>query len=267
MPVLLTRPSSAVARATAVLLLDDGAQVRLFGPDVPSELKARGAFAAVGSPDDHGLLEAALAQVHTMVHVGPGLGVADAAHLEAEGVLALDAAARAGVQRVVLLSLPGADPASPDPLRAAAGRLEAHAAAGPYPSVVVRCGLVDTNATRDALAALPGTTHDHVEVAPVRVEDLAAGLLAIDEARSEATEGHVVFHAVGPERLPLAEYLDRVGVLSSDGSLDLVGRVYRPGGADAPLRTAIAGPWVEPSESVAADLWSFAGIEPRPVVA
>ena len=239
MPVLLTRPASAVARATASLLLDDGAQVRLFGTGAPGELRARGAFVADGTPDDHGLLEAALAQVHTMIHVGPGLTVDDADHLVVEARLALDAAERAGVQRVVVLSLPGADPHSDDPLRAAAGLVEADAESRPYPTVAVRCSLVDTPATRD--------------------------LLAIDEARSRATSGHVVFDAIGPEPLTLDAYLRQVGVRGEDGSTDLVGRVYRPGGADAPGRRAISGPWVPSDDSVAADLWSFAEHTPRPV--
>ena len=265
MPVLLTRPAAAVTRATASRLLDDGAQVRLFGQGAPSGLRARGAFVADGTPDDHGLLEAALAQAHTLVHVGPGLLVDDPEHLVVEAALAFGAAERAGIKRLVVLSLPGADPASDDPLRAAAGRVEADAAARPFPSVVVRCSLVDTPATRDLLAALPGHAHDDVVVAPLRVDDLASGLVAVDEARSRATRGHVVLHAAGPEPLTLDGYLRRVGVRGADGGTDLVGRVYRPGAVDALVRRVLAGPWTEPPTSVAADLWAFAGHEPRPV--
>lgn len=265
MPVLLTRPATAVARATASVLLDDGAQVRLFGQGAPSELRARGVFVAEGTPDDHGLLEAALAQAHTMIHVGPGLMVEDADHLVTEAALAFGAAERAGIQRLVVLSLPGADPASDDPLRAAAGRVEADAAARPMPSVVVRCSLVDTAATRDLVASLPGGALDHVVVAPLRVEDLAAGLLEIDRARSRATSGHVVFHAAGPESLTVDAWLRRVGVRGQDGAVDLVGRVYRPGSATSPGRRALAGPWTEPVGSPAADLWDFADHRPRPI--
>lgn len=266
MPVLLTRPSTAVARATASLLLDDGAQVRLFGPEVPNELRARGAFAAVGDPDDHGLLEAALAQVHTLVHAGGGLGVEDPDHLVIEARLVFGAAERAGVQRVIALSLPGAEPDSDDPLRAAAGRVEHDLQARPFPSVVVRPSLVDTSATRDLLATLPGTSHHDTVVAPVRVEDLARGLVAIDEARSRAAAGHVVFRADGPELLTIAAYLRQVGVRGEDGSMDLVGRVYRPGQAGGPARRALAaGPWTEPDDPATADLWSFAEHDPQPV--
>lgn len=264
MPVLLTRPETAVAAATASLLLDDGAQVRLFGPDVPSELRARGAFAAIGSTDDHGLLEAALAQVHTLVHIGPGLDASEPEQMVVEAHLALGAAERAGVQRVVVLSLPGADPASDDPMRAAAGRVEQLTAAQSCPTVVVRTSLVDTAATRDLLAALPGSL-DGAVVTPVRVDDLARGLVAIDEARSEAEAGHVVFRANGPQQLTVAEYLRQVGVRGEDGSVDLVGRVYRPGDADSPVRRALTGPWTEPDDDRTADLWAFAGHEPAPV--
>ena len=267
MPVLLTHPATAVARATASMLLGDGAQVRLFGPDVPSDLRTRGAFAAIGAPDDHGLLEAALEQVHTLVHVGPGLEVEHADHVLAEADLVLGAAERAGVQRIILLSLPGADPAAGEPLRAAAGRTEQDAAARPVPSVVVRPSLVDTGATRDLLASLPGTALDDTVVAPVTVADLARGLVAIDEARSRADEGHVVFRANGPEPLTVAQYLRRVGIRDEDGAVDLVGRVYRPGGADAPARRALAGPWTEPDDGPTADLWAFADHTPSPVTA
>lgn len=265
-PVLLTDPATAVARATASLLLDDGAQVRLFGPDVPSELRARGAFAAVGAPDDHGLLEAALEQVHTLVHVGRGLEADDPARLVTEAALVLDAAERAGVQRAVLLSLPGTDTAT-DPLRAALRQVERDARDRPFPTVVVRTSLVDTDAARDLLASLPGSELDEVVVAPLRVEDLARGLVAIDEARSEAAAGHVVFHASGPEPLTVAQYLQQVGVRDADGGRHLVGRVYRPGGEDAPARRALTGPWTEATRSAVADLWAFAGHEPSPVAA
>jgi hypothetical protein len=265
MPVLLTRPTTAVARATALQLLDDGAQVRLFGPDVPSGFKARGAFAAVGAPVDHGLLEAALEQVHTLVHTGLGLVVDDPAVLVAEASLVLDAAERAGVQRAVLLSLPGAADDAKDPLRRAAARVEADAAARPFPTVVVRASLVDTNATRDLLASLPGGELDGRVVAPLRTEDLAAGLVAIDEARSQASAGHVVFHAHGPEPLTVTDYLTRIGVRDAAGAADLVGRTYRPGDAASPARQALRGPWREPDLTPSADLWEFAGHTPRPV--
>lgn len=262
MPVLLTRPASAVATATASLLLDDGAQVRLFGPSAPVTLRARGAFVAIGDHDDVGVLEAALEQVHTLVHVGPGLLVDDPARLLAEGVAAVDAAVRAGVQRIVLLSLPGASLTAGDPLRRAAGALEEHVAVAPAPTVVVRPSLVDTAVVRDAAAFLTGTPDD-VVVAPVRVEDLAEGLLALDRARSRADEGHVVFRATGPEQLTLDDWLHRTGVRGAGGD-ELVGRTYRPGGSSV-LREALRGPWTDPADATTADLWAFAGIRPRPL--
>ncbi len=185
----------------------------------------------------------------------------------AEADLVLGAAERAGVQRVILLSLPGADPRADDPLRAAAGRIEQAAADRPFPSVVVRPSLVDTDTTRDLLATLPGTALDDTVVAPVTVADLARGLVAIDEARSQADQGHVVFRANGPEPLTVAQYLRRIGVRDQDGTVDLVGRVYRPGGADAPARRALAGPWTESDDGPTADLWAFADHSPSPVTA
>lgn len=264
MPVLLTRPRAAVAHATALALLADGAQVRTFGPDPTPDLRARGAFAASGDHDDHGRLEAALAQVHTLVHAGTPLLAGSTDRWLHEGVRAIDAAVRAGVQRLVLLSLPGASGAAADAARVAAGVLEDHAEAADLPSVVVRTALVDTPALRDAVAAI-GSTPDEVVVAPLRPEDLVEALVALDRARSSATSGHVVFAAAGPEPLTLDAWLRRTGVRSSGGATDFVGRTYRPGGASAPLRVALAGPWVEPDDAAVADLWDFAGIEPGPV--
>lgn len=260
--MLLTRPSAAVATAAAAALLDDGAQVRLFGPSAPASLRARGAFVASGDHDDVGLLEAALAQVHTLVHVGSGLLVDDPARIHGEGVAVVDAAVRARVERIVLLSLPGASVSADEPLRRAAGALEAHARSVDVPTVVVRPSLVDTEALRDAVAFLP-TTPDEIVVAPLRVEDLAAGLLEIDRARSEASSGHVVFRADGPEPLTLDQWLRRTGV-RGDGDADLVGRTYRPGGSST-LRAALAGPWTDPDDDRTADLWSFASLTPRPL--
>ncbi len=262
MPVLLTRPASAVAAATASALLDDGAQVRLFGPAAPPVLRARGAFVATADHDDVGVLEAALAQVHTLVHVGPGILADDPARVLAEGVGAVDAAVAAGVRRIVLLSLPGAAATAGDPLRRAAGAVEDHAAASPVPTVVVRPGLVDTDAVRDAVAFLP-TTPDDVVVAPVGVDDLAEALVAVDRARSRAAAGHVVFRAPGAEPLTLDQWLQRTGVRGA-GDADLVGRTYRPGGSPL-LLGALGGPWTEPADGRTADLWAFAGTSPRPL--
>lgn len=264
MPVLLTRPRAAVAHATALALLADGAQVRTFGPDPTPDLRAAGAFAASGDHDDHGRLEAALAQVHTLVHAGTSLLADSTDRWLHEGVRAIDAAVGAGVQRLVLLSLPGASHDADDPARAAAGILEDHAEAADVPSVVVRTSLVDTPALRDAVAAL-GPVPDEVVVAPLRTADLAEALVALDRARSSATAGHVVFAAAGPEPLSLDAWLRRVGVRGTGGATDFVGRTYRPGGATSPLRLALPGPWVEPQGAAVADLWAFAGLEPGPV--
>jgi len=264
MPVLITRPRAAVANATALALLDDGAQVRTFGPDPTPDLRAAGAFAASGDHDDHGRLEAALEQVHTLVHAGTPLLAGSTDRWLHEGVRTIDAAVRAGVQRLVLLSLPGASVDAADATRVAAGVLEDHAQAADLPSVVVRTALVDTAAMRDAVAAL-GPVPDEVVVAPVRVGDLVEALVALDRARSAATAGHVVFAAAGAEPLTLDAWLRRVGVRGAGGATDFVGRTYRPGAASSPLRLALPGPWVEPDDGRVADLWSFAEIVPGPL--
>lgn len=260
MPVLITHPETSLAGAVGRALLDDGAEVRTFGPAPAPGLRAAGAFHARGDHDDVGRLEAALTGVHTLLLIGPGLQ-ADPATWTRTGRGAVDAAERAGVARLLLCSLPGASVVADDPVRRAAGTLEDRLASAGPPSLVVRAGLVDTGPTRDAIAAL-GAVPDEIVVAPVGLADLAAGLVALDAARSQATSGHAVFTAVGPQELTLGAWLERVGVRSG-GATDFVGRVYRPGGAA--LRQALAGRWtLDADERALPSLWDFASLRPAP---
>lgn len=265
MPVLVTAADTLLGRRLTRRFLAEGGEVRAYagGNGEVASLRAAGAFLAVGDHDDEGRLEAALAQVHTVVHGVDPLLAAEGEELTRGAETLATAAANAGVRRLLALSLPGASPVADDELRRRLAAAEAAFAAAAIPSVVLRTSLVDSPELRDALAS---TTHpDDVrsqEVAPVRLEDLVELVVAFDRLRSRATEGHVVFAADGPEVLSVAGYLARVGV---DGG-PLVGRRYRGAGAHPLLSDALAGPWRNDDPGLP-DAWTFTEETPLPVTA
>jgi uncharacterized protein YbjT (DUF2867 family) len=261
-PVLVTEAHRPLARRLAARLLEEGGEVRVTAWGDVSSLRAAGAIVATGTPDDEGRLEAALADVHTVIHVGSGLLTRNlAADLVAAQVVAR-AASNAGVRRLIGLSVPGADLGSAEPLRRVKGRVEAILAAAAPPSVVVRVSLLDTPATRDALAT--GGLGAHVlatVVAPVQVPDLLELVVAFDRARGEARHGHLVVAADGPVRLPLGDHLRRLGV-ATPGAGGLVGRRFTDPARAPLLRGALTGgPWWSEDPAVL-DGWRFAGLQP-----
>lgn len=241
MPVLVNAAHRPVARLLVARLLEEGGQVRALARSGVSELRAAGVFTAVGDPDDEGLLEAACTGVHTLVHLGGGLG-GDPAAVRAEGLAVAAAAEGAAVRRVLLVTMVGADPASPDPLRRAHAEVAAAVAAADVPSVEVRVGLVDTAPVRALLAAVgpPAELREH-PVAPVTARDLVEVLVALDAARSRATDGHLVIAARGRAAT--------LGDLLADGGGRRGARLPAPAVRDA-LLTTLAGPWVEDDPAV-----------------
>lgn len=261
MPVLVTAAHQPLARRLAARLIEEGGEVRVFSSGEVGSLRAAGAFVATGTSDDEGRLEAALAQVHTVVHVGGGLMSPDPERLVRDAEVLARAATGAEVRRIVALSLPGAHPGAHEPLRAAKGRVEAILAEVPCPTIMLRVGLVDTPVLRDALATAGlGPEVMDIEVAPVRADDLTELVVAFDRARSRDREGHLVVAADGPERMSLAGYLDRVAI-DRPGRGSMVGRRLPDPAAVERLTTALRGPWWSTDERLV-DGWSFAGIEP-----
>lgn len=260
MPVLVTAATSPLGQLLVPRLLAEGGEVRAWcDPDGEAgRLRAAGAIVATGEPDDEGRLEAAMAQVHTAIHLDPGPLAADADELEVAGLTARTAAVNAGVRRFIHLSVPGADPSAADPLRAVEGRLEAALRDAPIPTVVVRASLIATPQLADALAAVPGERGSVASVAPVRPADLVEGLAALDAVRSEAHTGHVVFAADGPERMPIDELVGRLGRGSR------IGRRYVSGADVALLVASLEDDWVTDDGTVF-DLWEFVGHRPTPV--
>jgi uncharacterized protein YbjT (DUF2867 family) len=261
MPVLVTAAHQPLARRIAARLLEEGGEVRVFSSGEVASLRAAGAFVATGTRDDEGRLEAALEQVHTVVHVGGGIASPDPGQLVRDAEVLARAATGARVQRIVMLSLPGADPAAGEPLRAAKGRIEAVLAAVPCPTITLRVGLVDTPLLRDALAT-SGLDPDllDTEVAPVRAADVSELVVAFDRARSHSADGHLVVAADGPQRMSVAGYLDRVGVTRPGGG-SMMGRRVPDAAAVSRLVSALGGPWWS-TDATIVDGWAFAGQEP-----
>jgi uncharacterized protein YbjT (DUF2867 family) len=260
MPVLVTAAHQPLARRIATRLLDEGGEVRVVADGDVTALRAAGAFVATATSDDEGRLEAALAQVHTVIHVGGGLLTRDPGRIVVAAETLARAAAGAGVARIIMLSLPGAQPAATDPIRRAKARAEQVLAQVPCPTVVVRVGLVDGPALRDALvtAGLPPDVLA-TPIAPVRATDLLELIAAFDRARSSSPDGHLVVAADGPEQLSIAGYLDRVGA----GRISRVGRRLPDPAVVDRLAAVLTGPWRDEGPG-RVDGWSFA--EHRPEV-
>ena len=262
MPVLVTAAQHPLARRIATRLLEEGGEVRVTADGDVSTLRAAGAFVATAASDDEGRLEAALADAHTLVHVGGGIGTPDPARVVADAEVVARAAAGAGIRRLIALSLPGASPAATDPLRRAKGRMEEVFAGLTCPSIVLRCGLVDTPLLRDALltAGLPPEVMSTV-VRPVRVDDLVELIVAFDRARSSRSEGHLVVAADGPLAMSLVAFVERVTPTNTGGRPSRIGRRLPDQATTARLTAVLAGPWSQ-EESYLLDGWGFAGLEP-----
>lgn len=274
-PVLVTAAHQPLARRLAARLLEEGGEVRATADGDVSALRAAGAFIATATADDEGRLEAALADVHTVVHVGGGLATRDPQRIVADAEVVARAAAGAGVRRLIALSLPGASPQAADEVRRAKAAAEQRLSELACPTIVLRVGLLDTPWLRDTLitAGLPPELLT-TPIRPVRVQDLLELVVAFDRARATSREGHLVVAADGPHTTSVAGYLDRVVAGGVGGGADGVGagntgRISRVGRrlADAEvvarLAAVLAGPWQQDAPELV-DGWAFAGLDPAP---
>lgn len=257
MPVLVHAAHRPLGRALARRLKDEGGQIRATASSGVGLLRAEGVHTAACDPDDEGVLEAALTQVHTLVVLLGGLGRPDVASVRAEGLAAARAAAGADIERAVLVTVAGAHVDAADALRRAHGEVAAAFAALPLPSVELRTGLVDTSALRDLLvtAGLPEGVRSR-EVAPVDATALIELIVAVDAARSSATEGHLVLAVDGTHRHPLSDLLESSE--SRQGSRLTGRRVPTPEARDA-LLAQLDGPWWTDDPDVP-DGWGLFGI-------
>lgn len=257
MPVLVHAAHRAPARSLARRLLEDGGQIRATASTGVGLLRAEGIFTASCDPDDEGTLEAALTRVHTLVVLLGGLGHATTEGIVREGLAAARAAEGAEVQRVILVTLVGADPSSGDALRRAHGEVAAAFAALPLPTIEIRTGLVDTPTSTDMLlaAGLPPGVRART-VAPVPLDDLIELVVAIDHARSRAADGHLVVAADGPVRRTVEEHLALRPAGAGAGSGRLTGRRVPSSAEREALLATLAGPWWT-EDPLVPDAWTL----------
>lgn len=252
MPVLVNAAHRPLARLLVARLLEEGGQVRALARSGVAGLRAAGVFTAVGDPDDEGLLEAACTGVHTLVHLAGGLG-GDPDAVRAEGRAVAAAAEGAGVRRVLLVTMAGAAADATDPLRRAHAEVAAAVAAADVPSVEVRVGLVDTPVVRALVQAAgpPPELRAH-RLATVAAADLVEVLVALDAARSRATDGHLVIAATGPATT-VADLMD--------GSGGRRGARLPSPAVRAALMETLAGPWTEQDPAVPS-AWDLLDVVP-----
>lgn len=139
MPVLITGAAGRVGRALAQRLLDDGAQVRAYVRRPDADLKAAGAFLAVGDVCDVQRVEAALTGAHTIVHLVGGVrrGISPDLLNRETTECAVIAAHAADVTRFIFLSCAGASPQARDKHLRAKAAAEAHVRDSAIPEHVI----------------------------------------------------------------------------------------------------------------------------------
>lgn len=217
MPVLITGAERPLGRLCTRALAGGGGQVRVYVDDSEVEtgtidgLRGLGAKVARGTSDDEGFLEAAMEQVHTVVHaaidplVDPDTVVDDTATV-------VSAALGAGVRRLILVSHLGvADPQS-NPWLEAVAEAETLVADAGTERVIIRRGV--TYAPHDPLTwvlseGAPGASPDATH-APLFAADLAAAVAAAD-ARDRAGLSALEFPLTGPEWTSLGELVALLG--------------------------------------------------------
>ncbi|HVD68152.1 MAG TPA: NAD(P)H-binding protein, partial [Actinomycetota bacterium] len=198
MTVMVTGASGVIGRATvkALLARDEVRATVRRAPDA-AYLRQLGAKVAVREIDSPDALSEILPRCHTLIHLIGGVAQPDPDelfHANHGSVLrALEAAKHAGTKRFVLLSVPGADPATTQPFLRAKGLAEEAVRASGMEHAIVRSthayglgGLWFTATVEGALAEPPfvvGPGDD--DLAPIFAEDVASVLAAIDDDEAE----------------------------------------------------------------------------------
>jgi uncharacterized protein YbjT (DUF2867 family) len=290
MTVMVTGASGPVGRALVPLLArNDEVRAVIRRPDEAEPLRRLGAKVAIGRLDDVDELTEVLRGVFTVIHLVGGPNQSDPVALwdanHGSVLRAIAAAKEAGVRRLVLVSVPGASPASDDPYLRARGLAEEAVTTSGLDHAVIRSthvigagSLWFTSVVTGAASSPPIVVGDGSQaIAPVAVEDLAAVLAAADDrqgilAGTWALEGPDVVtaddlvgllagseapsprHVEGP--IAQAALEDLLGV---QVSRETVGRFSATCRSDAtPARPAFDAPRTTIAESVRATLAAVA---------
>jgi nucleoside-diphosphate-sugar epimerase len=256
MPVLITGAEDGLGATTARRLLAGGGEVRLWldaevcGDADARAWRAAGCKVALGTGDDEGRLEAALEQVHTVVHAAGGpLDPAEEATQTFATVVG--AALGAGCRRLVwvtdLALAAVGDLATPPPYVTALAERAALAADLPMDVVVCRTGL--RYGPRDrltaTLAAADGLRDAAVPHAPVWLGDVAGAVATADAQRGTVADVHLEIDVVGPTVVPLGAVVEGLAAAQPTPAGDdrSPGAVGLPEGTAEWLRIpAVGGP-------------------------
>lgn len=256
MPVLICGAATAVGRQIADSLLDEGGEVRLFSGGDVAALRARGAFVSHGTWDDEGRLEAALTDVHTLVFVPHSVDSAPD-RITAAAAVAARAASNAGVERVLMVSALGVS-GTADPYRLALREAESQLATVPAPTLIMRSNVVVSPRLIDALLTADLDGVDGVNVAPVSVGDLAALVVAYDQARAKSRDGTLIVRVDGAMTTTFGAY--RHAVQQNNAATGRLGRKLLRPAETAALQTFIAAGFADDVADV--DAFSLAGLHP-----
>lgn len=226
MPVLVTGAEDALGLAVVDRLLRSGGEVRAYLDEEQTDdgrverLRRAGSKVAVGGLDDEGHLEAALAQVHTVVHCwrGPWQRPDD---VVAGAATVVSALLGAGVRRMVWvreLATSGENPYLAA-LDATADLVDDLPVETVTLATGMRHGPGDELTDRLRAGWLSGTAVDpSTPHAPVHVDDVAHAVEAADRQRATVAALHVRLALVGPETMPLRDVLGRLGAPPLDAA-------------------------------------------------
>ena len=209
MTVMVTGASGLLGRAIVrELVTREEVRATVRRPEAADGLRALGAkvtVRAIEEPDDLGEV---LSRVHTLVHLIGGVNQPDDDEVlranHGSTLAAVTAANEARVRRIVLCSVPGADPSAAHPFLRAKGLAEEVVVHSGLEHAVLRCahayGLGGLWFTATVVAAEHGLVVGDGEqlLAPLFADDVAAAVAAIDD-RPHDVAG--VWHLEGPDVL------------------------------------------------------------------
>ncbi|GAA2861570.1 NAD(P)-dependent oxidoreductase [Actinoplanes cyaneus] len=225
--ILVTGATGAVGAHVVRALQDHSADITVLVRD-PATAKTRlgDVRLAPGDFDDPGSLRRALSGVERVY-----LSAADGPRKVAHETAVIDAAAEAGVQRIVKLSAMHADPASTLPAYRWHGEIEEHLRRSPVPAVILRPAFFMTNLLMVAAGvASTGLLHAPTDGRPVAMIDIRD--IAETAAVTLLADGHTgrTYDLTGPSAITFADVAaaltDATG--SPVRSVDLTGEQARP---------------------------------------